>query len=141
MMASKIELKAQLAAAETARDMFERDAEYLRKREQRRTAREYAERQSKLKQAERAERLKRLEHLDVGLLPLEGATQWAIVHEEGSKPGVEVFVPLSNVELGKVQEYLSGRDKPKPALTLTGGWLDQMQARINGMHAHSRYTF
>lgn len=90
-----------------------RDNDAYRARERNRMRYEHDEKQRKLKQAERAERLKRVENIQAGLLPLDGATQWAIVHEEGAKPGIEVFVPLSEVEEREVQAYLNGRNERK----------------------------
>lgn len=135
-MASKNKLKAQIAGLEAARDMALRDAEYLRKREARRAESERAERQRKLKEAERRERVERVEHIEAGRLPLKGATQWAIVHEEGSKPGIEVFVPLSEPELRAAQNYLGRRGETEAAVRPIVDEINAMTERMRQAYGY-----
>lgn len=105
-----------LAEANQRAHRIARDNDAYRARERNRMRSEHDEKQRKLKAAERDERYKRIENIGAGLLPIKEATQWAIVHEEDGKPGIEVFVPLSEPEERAVQDYLNNRGRSDESL-------------------------
>lgn len=142
-MTSKKELQNALTRANAARAELRSKADALyaevaahRSRESRELRRRHEEDQAKRRVAEAKARKEKLDHLRAGRLPLKSATQWAIVHEEGSKPGIEVFVPLDSEEQKAVQSFL---DKGEPANgeVLNGAFdVSDWQRRIWESHAN-----
>lgn len=125
-MTSKKELLKDLAAAQHDVRALEAEVQAHKQREGRVQLREHDAEQAKLREAERKARAQKLDHLAAGRLPLKDATQWAFVHEEGAKPGIEVFVPLDDQEEKALHNYFDAKDRVIPSgTTYFGAWLDE----------------
>lgn len=105
----------------------------LTSQERRRVCAEREKEAQKRREAEHLARRERLDRIGEGLLPLEGATSRAFVHERDGETGIEVFVPLDDEERRILGEFFERREQPEPAAAAPS-----LVERINNMARASR---
>lgn len=134
-MASKKELRAQLADLYDANSKLRASNGEHERRELRREAQAREAERVKRREAEHKARRERLDRIGEGLLPVEGATSRAFIDGSDGESGIEVFVPLDAEERRILQGFFDARDQPE-ASKVDRRVFDQIDDALRNLTQH-----